>query len=156
MIYQGKARYPVREAVLHCAAIRTGQFAHMRPFQVFATINQWHHERGFKNGFGYHGLFMPDGTFYAGRPFDMIGAHVLGHNAGTLGFLMIESRQIVEPKAGDPPSVFSDWFTSAQAFAVKAKLQELRASHGLEKVSGHNDYAPKLCPGFKVISSEWM
>jgi hypothetical protein len=156
MIYQGKARYPVREAVLHCAAIRTGQFAHMRPFQVFATINQWHHERGFKNGFGYHGLFMPDGEFFSGRPYDNIGAHVLGHNAGTLGFLLIESRQIVAPKAGDPPSVFSDWFTSAQRSSVKSKLQELRENIGLEKVSGHNDYAPKLCPGFKVISSEWM
>lgn len=150
MIFHGKNRVPVREAVLHCAAIRTGQFAHMRPFQVFATINQWHHERGFKNGFGYHGLFMPDGTFYAGRPYDMIGAHVLDHNVGTLGFLMIESRQITHI------AQFGDWFTSAQQSAVKAKLQELRANLGLEKVSGHNDYAPKLCPGFKVISSEWI
>lgn len=58
MILQGGE--PVREAVLHCAAIRTGQFNGMTPFQVFLTINKWHHERGFKNGFGYHGIFMPD------------------------------------------------------------------------------------------------
>ncbi|WP_010139567.1 hypothetical protein [Oceanicola sp. S124] len=62
MIYQGKARYPVREAVLHCCAINTGQFDHMTPFQVFTTVNRWHTERGFSNGFGYHALCMPDGT----------------------------------------------------------------------------------------------
>ena len=150
MIYQGKARHPVKEVVLHCAAIKTGQFAHMTPFQVFATINRWHTERGFTQGFGYHGLFMPDGTFYSGRPFSMVGAHVKGHNAGTLGFLLIESREITH--VGD----FADWFTAAQSTALKAKLQDLRASHGIESISGHNDYAPKLCPGFKVHSHEWL
>lgn len=146
MIFQGKARYPVREAVLHCAAIRTGQFEGMRPFQVFMTINRWHIERGFKC-FGYHGLFMPDGMFYSGRPFDQIGAHVIGHNAGTLGFLLIESRKI------DRHGKFDEWFTSSQRAALKLHLLGI---DGLEKVSGHNDYAPKLCPGFKVKTEEWL
>lgn len=153
MILQGKNRIPVTEAVLHCAAIKTGQFAHMRSFQVFATINRWHTERGFANGFGYHGLFMPDGTFYSGRPFDMVGAHVIGHNAGTLGFLLIESWEIKPPAVGAPPSIFRDWFTSEQAFALRAKLKSI---DGLTKVSGHNDYAPKLCPGFKVRTADWL
>lgn len=156
MIYQGKARHPVKEVVLHCAAIKTGQFSHMTPFQVFATINRWHTERGFTQGFGYHGLFMPDGTFYSGRPFTMVGAHVKGHNAGTLGFLLIESREIKAPEDGAPPSVFDDWFTSAQRWALRLTLKDLRASHGIERISGHNDYAPKLCPGFKVHSHEWL
>ncbi|RWR50258.1 hypothetical protein EOW66_14710 [Sinirhodobacter huangdaonensis] len=147
MILQGKARAPVREVVLHCAAIRTGQFAHMGPFQVFATVNRWHTERGFKHGFGYHGLFMPDGTWYSGRPFTMTGAHVLGHNTGTLGFLLIESQQVTHIGR------FDDWFTAAQAQAVKAKLREI---DGIKQVSGHNDYAPKLCPGFHVESGDWL
>ncbi|BAQ71540.1 lysozyme (plasmid) [Rhodovulum sulfidophilum] len=147
MIYQGNERLPVREAVLHCAAIKSGQFSHMRPFQVFATVNRWHTERGFSNGFGYHGLFMPDGTWFPGRPFEMIGAHVKGHNTGTLGFLLIESRQI------DRMGRFEDFFTEAQRCALTAKLAELP---GLETVSGHNDYAPKLCPGFKVRSEDWL
>ena len=75
MIYQGKARYPVKEAILHCAAIPAGYFNGQRPFQVFATINRWHIERGFTNGFGYHAMIMPDGLVYPGRPFTMIGAH---------------------------------------------------------------------------------
>lgn len=147
MIYQGKARHPVREAILHCAAIPTGFFKGQRPFQVFATINRWHIERGFKC-FGYHGLFMPDGTFYSGRPFDQIGAHVIGHNAGTLGFLLIESRKIDHAFGS-----FEDWFTEAQRLALREKLASI---DGLTKVSGHNDYAPKLCPGFFVETADWL
>lgn len=147
MILQGKAKTPVREVVLHCAAIPTGFFDGQRPFQVFATINRWHTERGFVNGFGYHGLFMPDGTFYDGRPFEMVGAHVIGHNLGTLGFLLIESRRI------DRIGVFDDWFTRQQRLALQARL---RVIDGIEKVSGHNDYAPKLCPGFKVKTDDWL
>ena len=147
MIYQGKARVPVREAVLHCAAIKTGQFAHMRAFQVWATINRWHHERGFNNGFGYHGLFMPDGDFAWGRPYSMIGAHTLGHNAGTLGFLLIESREVTHI------GQFSDWFTDAQREAVRLCLASIP---GLERVTGHNDHASKLCPGFKVETADWL
>lgn len=145
MILQGKAKYPVELAILHCAAINTGQFAHMNAFQVFATVNRWHVERGFKS-FGYHGLIMPDGTYYSGRPFDQIGAHVIGHNAGTLGFLLIESKKI------DHIGKFEDWYTQAQRVAV-SKL--LRSVPGLLQCRGHNYYAPKLCPGFNVTSEIW-
>lgn len=147
MIYQGKARHPVREVVLHCAAINTGQFDGMPPFQVFATVNRWHLERGFAS-FGYHGLIMPSGIYYRGRPFEQIGAHVIGHNRGTLGFLLIESRKIT--KIG----TFADWFTPHQDKVLRGILEDLRESHGIQTVSGHNDYAPKLCPGFKV--AEWL
>lgn len=146
MIYHGKSRTPVREAVLHCAAIKTGQFEGWTPLQVFSTINRWHRERGFE-GFGYHGLVMPDGGFFAGRPLNMVGAHVKGHNTGTLGFLLIESRQIT--RTGQ----FEDWFTEAQRAALKARLASIP---GLERVSGHNAYANKLCPGFKVKSGDWL
>ena len=146
MIYQGSARTPVREAILHCAAIRTGQFDGMRAFQVFATINRWHKERGF-NSFGYHALIMPDGHIYSGRPFTKQGAHVLGHNRGTLGILLIEKQKIEEIRE------FSDYYTPNQRYALRDLL---RSVHGIGKVSGHNDYAAKLCPGFKVQSEDWL
>lgn len=139
---QGKAQYPVNEVILHCAAISTAQFDGMRPFQVFSIINRWHVERGF-SGFGYHGLFMPDGQFYAGRPFGMIGAHCIERNRGSLGFLMIESRKIT--KIGQ----FSDWFKKEQADSLWPLLRDLLAK-GVTRVTGHNDYANKLCPGFHV------
>jgi N-acetylmuramoyl-L-alanine amidase len=146
MILQGKAKAPVKEAILHCAAIESGQFNFMTPLQVFTTINRWHIERGFRS-FGYHGLFMPNGAYFSGRPFDQLGAHVAGHNSGTLGFLLIESKKI--DRIGD----FSDWFTDQQRRALVHKLLSIP---GLERVSGHNDYADKLCPGFKVKTLDWV
>lgn len=143
MFYQGKARHPVREVVLHCAAINTGQFDGMPPLQVFTEINRWHVERGFKNGFGYHGLIMPSGTFYRGRPLESIGAHVMGHNAGTIGFLLIESRKIT--RVGQ----FADWFKKEQAETLCGLLDDLKRK-GIERVTGHNDHANRLCPGFYV------
>lgn len=147
MIYQGKAHHPVREVVLHCAAINTGQFDGMTPFQVYATVNRWHVERGFRK-FGYHGLIMPSGIYYRGRPGKEVGAHVIGHNAGTLGFLLIESRKITHI------GTFADWFTPAQDKVLRGILEDLRLSHGIERVTGHNDHANRLCPGFKV--GEWL
>ena len=149
MIYQGKARHKVGEVVLHCAAINTGQFDGMTPLNVFTEINRWHRERGFK-GFGYHGLIMPNGQYYSGRPFSEIGAHVIGHNQGTLGILLIESRKIKEL------GCWADYYTRAQAATLKALLEGWRTNHGIEKVSGHNDYANKVCPGFQVGVGQWL
>ncbi|ETD01614.1 peptidoglycan recognition protein family protein [Rhodobacter capsulatus] len=146
MIYQGKDREPVREVILHCAAIKGGQFNGYSPFKVFSTVNRWHKERGFAC-FGYHGLFMPDGAFWPGRPFTAQGAHTLGHNSGTVGFLLVESAEIKDLGR------FEDYFTEAQRLAVRAKIAALG---GIERVRGHNDYAAKLCPGFKVHSVDWL
>lgn len=159
MIYQGKARYPVTKAILHCGALNTGQFKGWTPFQVFSEINRWHKERGFAS-FGYHGLIMPDGEYYAGRPFTQIGAHCVEANRGSLGFLLIESRRITETvvmadglTTRERKPRFDDWYTQAQA----ARLRGLLASiPGLQKVEGHNDYAPRLCPGFNVQTEDWL
>lgn len=147
MIYQGKQRYPVRRIVLHCAALNYRQFDGFTPHQVYATIDLWHKERGFKNGFGYHGFFMPDGSFHSGRPQTMIGAHVIEANRGSLGWLLIESRKV------DRIRSFSDFFTAAQDASVRLKLSEF-AVFGVDLVSGHNDFAPRLCPGFRV--ADWL
>ena len=147
MILQGKNKTPVREVILHCAAIPSGYFNGQTAFQVWSAINRWHRERGFTNGFGYHCLVMPDGKIQSGRPCEMIGAHVIGHNVWTLGVLMIESRKI------DVMATFGAWFTEDQRRAVRSWIA---AKPGIEKVSGHNDYAPKLCPGFKVRSDDWL
>lgn len=143
-IYQGVN--PVREVILHCAAINPKRYSDWRGFQMFAEINRWHRERGWL-GFGYHAMIMPDGELFTGRPFEMEGAHVQGHNRGTLGLLLIESKMIT--RLGR----FEDWFTEPQRDAARAFIAGVV---GIERVSGHNDYARKLCPGFKVYSSDWL
>jgi N-acetylmuramoyl-L-alanine amidase len=38
---------------------------------------------------GYHGVIECDGGYFQGRPDDMIGAHVAGHNTGNLGICLV-------------------------------------------------------------------
>lgn len=150
MILQGKNKVPVKEVILHCTAANPSIWKGKTAFQVFAEINRWHRERGFKNGFGYHALIMPDGFWYRGRPLEMVGAHTIGKNTGTLGVLLVESVKI------DRIGTFRDWFTQSQEWTLKDRLGQLAWEHGIDKVSGHNAYAAKLCPGFEVVSSEWL
>jgi len=149
LIYQGKARYLVNEAILHCAALSAGQvktFAKLTAKQILAEIDRWHRIRGFSR-VGYHGIFLPTGEFIQGRLFTEIGAHCIERNRGSIGFLMIESKPITRM------GVFEDWFTERQRVAVRAKIKSL---DGIKWVTGHNDYANKLCPGFEVKQGDWL
>lgn len=146
MIYQGKARYIVNEVVLHCAAVPGDWHKGKTLKDVRAEIDAWHRARGF-NMIGYHGIFMPDGSFIQGREYTQIGAHVIERNRGSIGFLMVESQTITKI------SRFEDWFTEMQRKAVKAKIKTLP---GIKWVTGHNDYANKLCPGFRVQDADWL
>lgn len=142
-------KYSVNEVILHCAALNQAQlkqFSQMNAVQIKAEIDAWHRARKF-NGFGYHGLFIPSGQFLEGRPYTTQGAHVVERNRGSIGFLMIESQEIL--KMGK----FEDFFTEMQRQAVRKKIKEIP---GIKWVTGHNDYANKLCPGFKVKDEDWL
>ena len=61
--------------------------------------------------------------------------------------LLIESKEIRRNGS------FDDYFTAEQRAAVRSLIRSLP---GIERVSGHNDYAARLCPGFKVQSNDWL
>jgi len=150
-IFQGQQGILVDEAILHCAGVPAGWHMYRTPLDVKASIVKWHtdpkpHGRGWKAP-GYHYLVMPDGTPVLLRPLEMIGAHCIEKNRGTLGILMLETEPV---KRSD--GLFSDYFTPAQ----KATVREIVKHHGIHKVSGHNDYAARLCPGFKVKSADFL
>jgi N-acetylmuramoyl-L-alanine amidase len=121
--------------------------SHQKALDVYLMVDRWHRERGWKNGFGYHGLVMPDGTFFPGRRYDQIGAHCMERNRGSLGFLLIESKVITGI------TQFSDWFTPNQARSLRA---EIARAGDIARVTGHNAYAKKWCPGFKVRTADWL
>lgn len=151
MAYMQNGKYLVNEVVLHCGALSEAQikqFSEWSPAQCMAEVDRWHKNRKppFKK-FGYHGLFMPNGVFLQGRLFTEQGAHVVERNRGSIGFLMIESQEIL--KMGK----FENFFTEMQRKAVREKIKEIP---GIKWVTGHNDYANKLCPGFKVKDEDWL
>lgn len=144
MILQGKAGYPVTEIILHCADTRPEWMAGRPLVEKVAEIRRWHvQERGWR-GIGYHWVIDRDGAVAPGRAETEIGAHVEGHNRGTIGICLLGGYGA---SAGDP---FEKNFAEAQAVAVRRLIGEIKGRTAILMVSGHNDYAAKACPGFRV------
>jgi N-acetyl-anhydromuramyl-L-alanine amidase AmpD len=144
MIFQGRGRYPVTEIILHCADTRPDWMAGHPLAEKVAEIRRWHvQQRGWRD-IGYHWVIDRDGAVAPGRPEAEIGAHVEGHNRGTIGICLLGGHGA---KADD---LFERNFTSAQAAAVRCLIREIKSRTAIRKVSGHNDYAVKACPGFRA------
>ena len=144
MILQGTARYPVREIILHCSATRSDWLGASSLAAKRAEIRRWHmQDRGWRN-IGYHWLIDYDGQRAAGRPETDIGAHVVDHNRGTIGICLIGGH------GADADDQFGDHFTTPQARTLRALIGDIRSRTQIERVTGHNDYAAKACPGFRV------
>ena len=144
MIYQGTARYPVTEIILHCSATRPDWMQGQSIAAKRAEIWRWHvEERGWR-AIGYHWLIDRDGAVAPGRRETEIGAHVEGHNRGTIGICLLGGYGA---KADD---LFGRNFTEAQRRALRGLIGAIRARASINRVSGHNDYAAKACPGFRA------
>lgn len=150
MIYQGKAAYPVHEVILHTSATPGNWWMNKTADQMRDTIREWHVKGNGWSDIGYHRVVAPDGTIALGRSLWTVGAHVKERNRGTIGICMIP----IATHAGI--KTFKDYFTEKQAQAVRSFIREVQDLTRIKWVSGHNDYAPKECPGFKVISGEWL
>lgn len=148
MIHQGTARYPVTEIILHCAGTRAEWMVGHPLAEKVAEIRRWHvQQRGWRD-IGYHWVVDRDGAAALGRRETEIGAHVESHNRGTFGICLLGGYGAT---ADDP---FAKNFTEAQAVAAKRLIAEIKGRTAIRKVSGHNDYAAKACPGFRVRGSE--
>lgn len=108
-------------------------------------IRRWHvSDRGWKD-IGYHYLIDRNGTVATGRPVEQVGAHVAGHNTGTIGVCLIGGHGSSETDR------FDQHFTAHQDKALRVLLADLKRKFpGVVKITGHNQYAAKACPGFNV------
>lgn len=160
MIYQGSARYPVHEVILHTSATPGGWDDGKTDEQVLKEFWRWHvgGEPHRWRKIGYHRIIRTDGrvlwdTDYL-RSITEIGAHVRERNRGTIGVCMIPARTV--PNVMRKSARFEDYYTEAQRVAVMDYVEDVAALTDLKWVTGHNDYAPKSCPGFQVRSEDWM
>ncbi len=144
MIYQGAPRYSVTEIILHCADTRPDWMAGRPLTEKVGEIRRWHvQQRGWRD-IGYHWVIDRDGAVAPGRRETEIGAHVEGHNRGTIGICLLGGY------GATADDRFERNFTVAQAAATLLLIGEIDSRTAIRKVSGHNDYAAKACPGFRV------
>lgn len=133
----------IDEIIIHCTATRPDWWRTRTSNQKVAEIKRWHvQERGWSD-IGYHYLIDRNGTVVEGRPLGRTGAHVRGHNKGTVGVSLFGGH------GGDANDKFEDHYTPQQKTALIALINQIDPQ-GKMKVSGHNDYAAKACPCFKV------
>ena len=146
-IYQGAARHPVDEAVIHCAATRPDWMAGGDLTAQRAEIRRWHLNNGWAD-IGYHHLIGRNGDVIAGRPETTVGAGVAGHNNGVIHICLIGGHGSSERDR------FRENFTLDQDIALRALLRDISARTRIRRISGHNEWAAKACPGFTV--STWL
>lgn len=139
---------PISEIIVHCTATQPKWMEGQPTAAKVAEVRKWHvQERGWKD-IGYHYLIDRDGTVAEGRPLDQVGAHTQGHNTGSIGISLIGGF------GSSADDKFQDHFTPQQDFALRKLIDDLKYRFSVTKVSGHNEYANKACPGFRV--KQWI
>lgn len=131
---------PVRRIVLHYSATY--------PDQDYgaAEIRKMHLDRGFRD-IGYHYVIRRDGRIEKGRDEHAVGAHVSGHNTGSIGICCIGGLE-----RGTGPNVGVDNRTPAQIEATIRLVRDLQARHPGAELLGHRDLTATQCPGYDVRS----
>jgi len=139
---------PINEIIIHATATRPEWWANKGIAAKVDEVRRWHvRDRGWRD-IGYHFLIDRNGAVMGGRPLDQVGAHVQGKNTGTIGIALFGGHGSAETDD------FADHFTEAQDKALRKLIADLRKEYpAIRKVSGHNEYAAKACPGFQV--SQW-
>ena len=92
---------------------------------------------------GYHLVIKRDGIIEVGRPLNVQGAHVRGHNAESIGICMVGGY--------DKNSLPSPDFTAEQFDSVVYAVAFLERMYPDAEVVGHRDLTTlKECPCFDV------
>lgn len=132
------AHNPIKYLVVHCSASKP------KTFVDAATITRWHLDRGFLK-IGYHYVILRDGTVQKGRKDSEVGAHVAGHNTGSLGVCLVGG---LNDTTGKPENNFTD----AQFDSLTTLLTKLSKDNPQAEVLGHRDFpnVAKDCPCWDV------
>lgn len=133
---QFKPRTVTKYIVVHCAATKPTMDIGLR------EIRQWHRQQGWLD-VGYHFIIRRNGQIEEGRPQDVVGSHVKGHNSESLGICMAGGIDA----SGKPENNF----TPEQFSSLSAILFTLREQYPAASIVGHRELDPgKACPSFDV------
>lgn len=146
-MFQGQARYPIHEITIHCSATHPSWMGNQTLSAQREEIRRWHLARGWRD-IGYHWLIGRDGKVLPGRAETEIGAGVEGRNRGVIHICLIGGHGSAETDR------FDDHFTPAQDVTLRGLIQGIGMRTRIARISGHNEFAAKACPGFTV--SRWL
>ena len=103
----------------------------------FDAIKKYHKEVYGWSDIGYHYIIELYGDSYItfkGRAEATVGAHTQGHNTGTIGICLVGNFDETKPSADMLKELYR-------------LLDDIASRYGGIKVSGHNEYSTKTCPG---------
>ena len=127
----------INKIVVHCSATPKGKH-----FDI-DDIRRWHLANGWRD-VGYHYVILLDGTIEIGRPLEIQGAGVRGHNRDTVHVCYIGGGA----KAGE----YKDTRTTQQKVSLVYLIGSLKRTFKCQVV-GHRDFpgVKKACPCFDAI-----
>lgn len=128
---------------IHCSATRPDWMIGKSFVSRVAEISRWHKQRGW-TAIGYHWIIDRDGSVARGRPENNVGAHVQGHNIGSLGICLIGGFGSNE---NDP---FEKNYTPDQEASLRKLIEDIKGRTEIKRVRGHNEVSAKACPGFNA------
>ena len=132
----------IHTLVWHCTATPEG-----KEFTV-EQIDAMHRARGFKK-IGYHKLIHLDGSVSQGRSEDEVGAHVAGHNVGTIGYSYVGG-------VTEDGKTAKDTRTDAQKATMARLTKEAVERYRLKRIVGHRDLSPDLDGDGEIEPFEWI
>lgn len=139
----------ITEINVHCSATRPKWLAAEGLEAQFEEIRKWHMVDNGWPAIAYHFVIGRDGSIKRGRPPRMIGSFEPKVNGKAIGICLIGGF------GSSPTDPFEKNYTPEQDEKLRRLIAALKKQYpSITKVTGHNDYAARACPGFKV--SRWL
>ena len=131
-------RLHTRHLVVHCSATKPEQNIGV------VEIRKWHVEERRWSDVGYHYIIRRNGRLEKGRPEDLGGAHVQGHNHDTVGICLVGGV--------DGQNEPQQNFTESQFATLLKLLVTLKKRYPQAHITGHRDFpgVDKACPCFNA------
>jgi len=124
-----------KRIVIHCSGTKNGEKYSIEKIREDHIVN-----RKFDD-IGYHMVIQPDGQVDNGRPLNKVGAHVEGHNIGSIGLCLIGT----------------DKYSTVQMEALRYKMDSLFLTYNIKKteIYCHNQFDSaikqgKSCPNIPI------
>lgn len=130
-------RKSTKYLVVHCSATRPSMDVGAKEMRA------WHKQKGWSD-IGYHFVIRRDGRVEKGRAENLVGSHVAGRNANSIGVCLVggvSEKNFLTAENN---------FTPEQFASLKTLLATLVKKYPGAVVLGHRDFpkVAKACPSF--------